>query len=94
MRDVWLRARATNNLLSQSNITPCITQSIAGCLPFPLKASVPKQQIANQNDEQDAADANPAAIPPPAIAKTATEEEDQYYNNQDQVHSFLRCGFG
>ena len=48
------------------------------------------QQIDDEHDQQNTADTNAAAIPPPAIAETAPEEEDQYDNNQDQVHPLLR----
>src|SRR5882672_2162875 len=52
-----------------------------------------KQQIDDEHDQQNTADTEASAISPPVIAETAPEEEDQYHNNQDQVHSFLRCGF-
>jgi hypothetical protein len=56
----------------------------------PRKSQSPasEQQVEDEYDQQNATDTNATAISPPAIAVTATaEEKDQYYNNQDQVHS-------
>jgi hypothetical protein len=55
-----------------------------------LQSSVSDQQVDHKHDQQNTADADAAAISPPGIAETAAEEEDQYKNNQDQVHPFLR----
>jgi hypothetical protein len=52
-----------------------------------------EQQIDDEYDQQNTADTDATAISPPAIAETAPEKEDQYYNNQDQIHLLLRCGF-
>ena len=57
------------------------------------QSPVSEQQIDDEYDQQNTADTDTAPISPPAIAETAPEEEDQYYNNQDQVHLFLRSGF-
>jgi len=50
---------------------------------------MPHEQIDNEHDEQNAADADATAMPPPGIAKAAAEEEDQYENDEDQVHRSL-----
>jgi hypothetical protein len=54
------------------------------------QSSVSDQQVDHKHDQQNTADADAAAISPPGIAEAAAEEEDQYKNNQDQVHPFLR----
>jgi hypothetical protein len=51
-----------------------------------LESAASDQQIDDEYDQQDTADTDAAAIPPPVIAETAAEDEDQYDNNQDQVH--------
>jgi hypothetical protein len=61
--------------------------------PGKSQSSASEQQIEDEHDQQNTADTDASTIPPPAIAETATEEEHQYYNNQDQVHLFPRCGF-
>ena len=50
---------------------------------------MPHEQIDNEHDEQNAADADATAVPPPGIAKATAEEEDQYENDEDQVHRSL-----
>jgi hypothetical protein len=54
------------------------------------QSSVSDQQVDHKHDQQNTADTDAAAISPPGIAETTPEEEDQYKNNQDQVHPFLR----
>src|ERR1700730_9926090 len=54
-----------------------------------LQSSVSDQQVDRKHDQQNTADADAAAISPTGIAETAAKEEDQYKNNQDQVHPFL-----
>jgi hypothetical protein len=48
------------------------------------------QQIDNEYDQYNTANPNAAAISPPGISKTASEDEEQYENNQENVHRFLR----
>src|ERR1700732_3284712 len=57
------------------------------------QSPAPEQQIDDEYDQQNTTDTDPAAISPPVIAEPAPEEEDKNENNQDQAHSFLRCGF-
>src|ERR1700732_670655 len=57
------------------------------------QSPAPEQQIDDEYDQQNTTDTDPAAISPPVIPEPAPEEEDKNENNQDQVHSFLRCGF-
>jgi hypothetical protein len=57
------------------------------------QSSASEQQIDDKHDQQNTADTDPATISPPAIPETAAEEEYQYYNNKDQVHSFSPLRF-
>jgi hypothetical protein len=50
------------------------------------QASASDQQVDHKHDQQNTADTDATAISPPGIAETAPEEEEQYDNNQDQVH--------
>jgi hypothetical protein len=54
------------------------------------QSPVSEQQIDDEYDQQNTADTDAAAISPPGIAETAAEEEQQYENDQEQVHPFLR----
>jgi hypothetical protein len=49
---------------------------------------VSDQQVYHKHNQQNTADPNATAISPTRIAETAAEEEEQYENNQDQVHPF------
>src|SRR3984893_3439923 len=54
-----------------------------------LRASDPaiaKQQVEDQHDQQNAADADPATVTVTPIAETASEQQEQYDDDQKQVH--------
>jgi hypothetical protein len=53
---------------------------------------VTKDQIENQDQQEDAADAEPASVPISAIPETTAKQEQQDQDNQDQVHRQLRSG--
>jgi hypothetical protein len=54
------------------------------------QSSVSDQQVDHKHDQQNTADTDATAISPPGIAESAPEQEEQYDNNQDQIHPFLR----
>jgi hypothetical protein len=47
-----------------------------------LKSPVTEQQVHNQNDQEDAADADAAAVPVAGIAKAAASEQQNDQDNQ------------
>ena len=49
---------------------------------------MPQKQIKDQDDEQNTADADAAAVAVTRIAKTASEQEEQHDDYQDQIHWF------
>jgi hypothetical protein len=58
-----------------------------------IKASNPamtQQQIKDQDDQQNAAYADPATVTVTPIAETAAEQQEQYEDDQKQVHLSLQ----
>jgi hypothetical protein len=51
--------------------------------------AVPEQQVEDQDQQENAADADPASVPVSAIPEAAAEQEQQNENDQDQVHSLF-----
>ena len=54
-------------------------------------SAVPEDQVNDQDQQENAADAEPASVPVSAISEAAAEQEQQNKNDQNEVHRLSFC---